>query len=181
MHVVIYMFPYYSLNSSHLLLPPLCPQVWSLCHLTWVRMAIIKKNLQTINAGVGVEKTEPSYTVCENVHWNTQLTFLLLMLCTLFLINCTFYLINYLTSWFFLFVFFQSFQLKTNSSVILHNLSGLWEISWNSYLLWSWSDVLLQEYSYTVYMFLVILVIELDLMWTQFISFLRVHWQLSPW
>ena len=29
-------------------------------HLTPVRMAIIKKNLQTINAGEGVEKREPS-------------------------------------------------------------------------------------------------------------------------
>ena len=32
-------------------------------HLTLVRMAIIKKNLQTINAGEGVEKRETSYTV----------------------------------------------------------------------------------------------------------------------
>ena len=31
-------------------------------HLTWVRMAIIK-NLQIINAGKGVKKMEPSYTV----------------------------------------------------------------------------------------------------------------------
>ena len=35
-------------------------------HLTPVRMAIIK-NLQTINAGEGVEKKEPSYTVGENI------------------------------------------------------------------------------------------------------------------
>ena len=39
----IYMFPCYSLISSHFLLPRLHPQVWFLCHLTWVRMAIIKK------------------------------------------------------------------------------------------------------------------------------------------
>ena len=32
-------------------------------HFTLVRMAIIKKNLQTINAGEGVEKRETSYTV----------------------------------------------------------------------------------------------------------------------
>ena len=32
-------------------------------HLTSVRMAIIKKDLQTINAGEGAEKKEPSYTV----------------------------------------------------------------------------------------------------------------------
>ena len=47
-------------------------------HLTLVRMAIIKtstdeqqqqKNLQTINAGEGVEKREPLYTVGENVNW----------------------------------------------------------------------------------------------------------------
>ena len=28
-----------------------------------------QKNLQTINAGEGVEKTEPSYTVDGNVNW----------------------------------------------------------------------------------------------------------------
>ena len=37
-------------------------------HLTWVRMAIIT-NLQTITAGVGVEKREPSCTVDGNVDW----------------------------------------------------------------------------------------------------------------
>ena len=31
LHVVVYMFPCYWLNSSHALLPPLCPQVCSLC------------------------------------------------------------------------------------------------------------------------------------------------------
>ena len=36
-------------------------------HLTLVRMAIIIKNLQIINAGEGVEKKEPSYTVGENI------------------------------------------------------------------------------------------------------------------
>ena len=35
-------------------------------HLTPVRMVIIKK--QTINAGEGVEKREPSYTVGGNVN-----------------------------------------------------------------------------------------------------------------
>ena len=37
-------------------------------HLTPVKMAIIK-NLQTINAGEGVEKREPPYTVGGNVNW----------------------------------------------------------------------------------------------------------------
>ena len=37
-------------------------------HLTPVRMAITK-NLQTINAGEGVEKKEPSYTTDGNVNW----------------------------------------------------------------------------------------------------------------
>ena len=39
-------------------------------HIIPVRMAgiIKKKNLLTINAGEGVEKTEPSYTVGENVN-----------------------------------------------------------------------------------------------------------------
>ena len=36
-------------------------------HLTLVRMAIIKKS--TINAGEGMEKREPSYTVGGNVNW----------------------------------------------------------------------------------------------------------------
>ena len=38
-------------------------------HLTPVRMAIIKKNLETINVGEGAEKRETSYTIDENVHW----------------------------------------------------------------------------------------------------------------
>ena len=37
-------------------------------HLTPVRMAIIKKNVPTINIGEGLEKTEPSYTVGGNVN-----------------------------------------------------------------------------------------------------------------
>ena len=37
-------------------------------HLTPVRMAIIK-NSTIINAGEGVEKREPSYTVGGNVNW----------------------------------------------------------------------------------------------------------------
>ena len=37
------------------------------CHLTLVRMAIIK-NLQTLNAGEGVEKREPSCIVGGNVN-----------------------------------------------------------------------------------------------------------------
>ena len=35
-------------------------------HFTPVRMAAVKKSLQTINAGEGVEKREPSYTVGGN-------------------------------------------------------------------------------------------------------------------
>ena len=39
-------------------------------HLTLVRMAIgKKKNQQTINAGEGVKKRVPSYTVGESVNW----------------------------------------------------------------------------------------------------------------
>ena len=47
-------------------------------HLTTIRMATFKKNLQTINAGEGVEKREPSCTVGGNVnsqsfwHGNTK-------------------------------------------------------------------------------------------------------------
>ena len=38
-------------------------------YCTPVKIAIIKKNLQTINAGEGVGKREPSYTVGGNVNW----------------------------------------------------------------------------------------------------------------
>ena len=38
-------------------------------HLTLVRMAIILKSKQIINAGEGAQKGEPSYTVGENVNW----------------------------------------------------------------------------------------------------------------
>ena len=34
-----------------------------------IRMVIMKKNLQTINAGEDMEKREPSYTVGGNVNW----------------------------------------------------------------------------------------------------------------
>ena len=37
--------------------------------LTPVKTATIKKSLQIINAGEGVEKKEPSYTVGGNVNW----------------------------------------------------------------------------------------------------------------
>ena len=37
-------------------------------HLKLVRMAAIKKNLQTIDAGKGVEKREPIYTVGGNAN-----------------------------------------------------------------------------------------------------------------
>ena len=37
-------------------------------HLTLVRMAYKKKNLQTVSAGEGVEKREPSCTVGGNVN-----------------------------------------------------------------------------------------------------------------
>ena len=37
-------------------------------HFTPVRMAVIQ-NLQAINAGEGVEKREPSYTVGGNANW----------------------------------------------------------------------------------------------------------------
>ena len=38
-------------------------------HLTLVRMVIIKKNQQTMNAEEDLEKREPSYTVGKNVDW----------------------------------------------------------------------------------------------------------------
>ena len=39
------------------------------CHLIPARMAIIKRNPQTINAGEGVERKESFYTVGGNVNW----------------------------------------------------------------------------------------------------------------
>ena len=41
----------------------------TLNYLTPVRKVIIKKNLQTINAREGVEKSEPSCTVGGNINW----------------------------------------------------------------------------------------------------------------
>ena len=41
-------------------------------HLTPVRMVIIKTSLQIINAGEGVEKRQPFYTVGGNVSWGSQ-------------------------------------------------------------------------------------------------------------
>ena len=40
-------------------------------HLTWLEWPS-SKSLQTINAGEGVEKREPSYTVCGNANWYSQ-------------------------------------------------------------------------------------------------------------
>jgi hypothetical protein len=37
-----------------------------------VSMVVIKKNVQTINAGENVEKREPSYTVTGNINWYRQ-------------------------------------------------------------------------------------------------------------
>ena len=37
-------------------------------HLIPIRMAIIKKNLQTIDAGEGVEKRNPSHTLAGNIN-----------------------------------------------------------------------------------------------------------------
>ena len=37
-------------------------------HLMPIRMAMIKKNIQVVNAGEGVEKREPSCTVGGNVN-----------------------------------------------------------------------------------------------------------------
>jgi hypothetical protein len=38
-------------------------------HITPIRMAMIKKNLLIVNAGEGVEKREPSYTIGGSVSW----------------------------------------------------------------------------------------------------------------
>ena len=39
------------------------------CHLTPVRMAIVKKIYKQLNAGENVEKREPSYTIGGHVNW----------------------------------------------------------------------------------------------------------------
>ena len=41
-------------------------------HLTPVRMVIVERNLQTINAREVVEKKEPSYTVDGNAYWHSH-------------------------------------------------------------------------------------------------------------
>ena len=41
-------------------------------HFMPVRMAVIYKSLQAINAGEGVEKREPSYTVGGNANYGEQ-------------------------------------------------------------------------------------------------------------
>ena len=43
-------------------------QQWGITPIP-IRMVILKKNLQTINAGEDMEKREPSYTVGGNVNW----------------------------------------------------------------------------------------------------------------
>ena len=57
-HEMMLNIAHYSRNTN---------QNYSEVHLTMVRMAIIK-NLQAINAGEGVEKMEPSYTVRGNAN-----------------------------------------------------------------------------------------------------------------
>ena len=42
------------------------------CHLTLVRMAIIKKSINIINAGEGVERRELFYTIGGNVNWHSH-------------------------------------------------------------------------------------------------------------
>ena len=39
------------------------------CYLTLVSMAIIKKYLHIVNAGEGVEESEPSHSVAGIVNW----------------------------------------------------------------------------------------------------------------
>ena len=53
LHVVMYMFQCYSLNSSRLLLPPLCSQVCSLClRLHWVlflKLFVLREKIEPID------------------------------------------------------------------------------------------------------------------------------------
>ena len=55
--------------STSLIIGEIHTQTTVRYHLTLVRMAIIKKNLQTINSGESVENREPFYTVDGNVNW----------------------------------------------------------------------------------------------------------------
>ncbi|MCH3805655.1 hypothetical protein LZB35_09045, partial [Campylobacter jejuni] len=54
--------------STSLIIREMQTETTMRCHFTLVRMASIK-SLQIKNAGEGVEKREPSYTVGRNVNW----------------------------------------------------------------------------------------------------------------
>ena len=58
---------------------------------------------------------------------------------------------------------------------------SLYEIKWDSYLLWFWKCVLVWEDLYIVCVCPVALMGELNLTWMQAKSFPRECWQLSSW
>ena len=106
-----------------------------------------------------------------------QLEFFLLIFWILYLVSCllTFHYLIFSGFFFCSFNWDHFFCL-----LILLNFLCLYEFRWNRYLLWSRRAVLMWKCTYTVCVCPVALVGELDFMWTQVMSFLRVCWQMSP-
>lgn len=76
---------------------------------------------------------------------------------------------------------FRTFLGLLSYSFIWNRFLCLYKIRWHNYLSWSWRGVLVWEHHYTVCVYLVAFVGELDFIWAQVTSFFRRCWQPSPW
>ena len=123
------MFQCYSLNSSHPLLPPLCPQVCFL-HL-YLYCCLTNRFIRII------------FLNSIYMHWYMIFVFPLLdfilydrlMVWFLFLINCFCFIICYFRD---ILLLFQLWQISLSSHFAQFSLYG---IRWNSYLLWYYRGV----------------------------------------